>query len=178
MVRIEIIAASLIMVAVVGSLAVITINPIPNPVSTTTITTTTASSFFSSSTTTTSTTSSVTTSYSNSGQGIANGTINIGPLQPTCAINSTKGPPPSSIAYIEAIITSPTGDSIRVPLDWSVYAKCEAVGKFHIALPPGSYSLDLNSCIYLSCKDSLPKGFVVSPNKITVVNVSIDTGIR
>ncbi len=178
MVRLEVVLAAFIVAAVVGSLAVITVNPVPASTATSSTTTTTASTSVSTTSTTTSTVSSTSSSSTGQISGIANGTISIGPLQPVCLVNSTKGPPPSDIASIEAVITSSSGGILHVPLNWSVYAKCEADGQFRVALQPGSYSLDLSSCTYMGCKNSLPKEFTVYPNLVTTVDVSIDTGIR
>ena len=127
---------------------------------------------------TTTTTSASSTSTSTQGLGIANGTISIGPLRPVCLVNSTAGPAPSNIASIQVVATSDSGRTTYLPVDWSLYAQCEARGQFQAALQPGNYTLDLSSCTFLGCKNSLPKAFVIEPDRVTIIDISIDTGIR
>jgi hypothetical protein len=127
---------------------------------------------------TTTTTTSTSSSTSSQGQGIVNGTISIGPLRPVCLVNSSVGPAPSNIASIQVVITSASGRTTLVPVNWSMYAQCEGVGQFQVALQPGNYSLDLSSCTFMGCKNSLPKAFVINSNRVTTIVISIDTGIR
>ncbi len=132
----------------------------------------------SSTSSTTTTTSTAISSTSSLGQGIANGTISIGPLQPVCLANSSVGPAPTNIASIQVLITSDSGRTTYVPINWSEYSQCEARGQFQVALQSGDYTLDLSSCTFLGCERSLPRAFLVNPNGVTTVDVLIDTGIR
>lgn len=162
--RFESLVTVLIVAAIVGGMAVISLNPAAGP-------------SFSVSTTSTSSVSGCTTTSAGPGKGFLNGTVSMGSLRPVCQVNSSSGPVPSYIASIQAVVTSKSGNAVHIPIDWSLSGGCEAIGNFKAALDPGSYSLNLSSCSFMGCKAALPKAFVILPERTTSVQVVIETGI-
>ncbi len=151
--RFESLVTVLIVAAIVGGVGLISLNP------------TTGTSFSGSTTT------------SAVGTGVLNGTVSVGSLRPVCQVNSTSGPVPSYIASIQAVVTSRSGYTVYIPIDWALFGGCEAIGNFKAALYPGSYTLNLNSCTFMGCKAALPKTFSVLPDRTTNVQVMVETGI-
>ncbi|MDV3293632.1 MAG: hypothetical protein LYZ70_05125 [Nitrososphaerales archaeon] len=161
--RFESLFTVLIVAAIVGGMAVISLNPTAGP-------------SFSVSTTSTSSVS-VTTSNAGLGKGFLNGTVGIGSLRPVCQVNSSSSPVPNYIASMQAVVTSRARNAVYVPIDWSLFGGCEAIGSFKATLDPGSYTLNLNSCSFMGCKAALPKTFTILPDRTTNVEVMIETGI-
>jgi hypothetical protein len=131
------------------------------------------------STNTTTTTSASSSSTATTLPSQTNGTlyaiIDVGPIEPVCRVNSTTGPAPS-YSSIELIITS-SGTNQEVPLVW-LSNSCDAFTSAHVSLLAGAYTLNLTSCNYMGCSNSLPRGFAIANGQTTTVQVSVDTGIR
>jgi hypothetical protein len=131
----------------------------------------------SSNTTTTSvSSSSMTTTLPSQTNGTLYAIIDVGPIQPVCRVNSTTGPAPS-YSSIELMITSSSGTNQEVPLIW-LSNSCDAFTSAHVSLVAGAYTLNLTSCNYMGCGNSLPRGFAIANGQTTTVQVSVDTGIR
>jgi hypothetical protein len=102
----------------------------------------------------------------------------IGPTQPVCMANSTVGPAPPQYSSIEAVVTlESSGKALTLPVSW-LSSGCSVSGTLQANLAPGAYSLNLSSCQWMGCSNSLPRSFGVAADQTTIINVSIDTGIR
>ncbi len=123
------------------------------------------------------------TSASSTGTGTGTtGTLqaafDVGPIQPVCRVNATTGPAQSPYSSIQAVVTSqPSGQTVSIPILW-LSNGCSVSGSLQVPLAPGTYSVNLSSCQWMGCSNSLPKSFTVTTGQSTTVNVSIDTGIR
>jgi len=51
-------------------------------------------------------------------------------------------------------------------------------GSFDVAVPAGSYTVDLSDCVFLTCDQVLPKAIVVEAGETATLEIDIDTGIR
>lgn len=110
--------------------------------------------------------------------GTLEASFSVGPTQPVCSVNATRGPAPSSYSSIQAIVTpSGSGQAATFPTAWTSTG-CEVLGSVQASLAPGSYSLSLSSCTFMGCSSALPRSFVIAAGQSTSIDVSIDTGIR
>lgn len=118
------------------------------------------------------------TSTATGSAGTLDASFSVGPTQPVCSANATKGPAPSSYSSIKAVVTpSGPGQAATFPISWTSTG-CEVTGSFQASLAPGSYSLSLSSCTFMGCSSALPRSFVIAAGQSTSIYVSIDTGIR
>ena len=62
--------------------------------------------------------------------------------------------------------------------DITQYPRMNFEGEFELEVPAGKYTLTLEPCDYLSCKNEFPKEVIVEENKTTNLEINIDTGIR
>lgn len=99
------------------------------------------------------------------------GSVTIGNVSPVCSVTGsvpTTGP--------SLLITSSTGKTQVVSLNWTLQDRCELIAPFHVTLSRGAYSLNLSSCSYMGCR-VLPITVVVLPGIFTPVRINIVTGI-
>ncbi|MDG6901674.1 MAG: hypothetical protein JRM80_06900 [Nitrososphaerota archaeon] len=128
------------------------------------------------STTYTTTTGSTSTTVPPAGEGTLSANFDVGPIQPVCRANSTVEPDPS-LSQNELVIIAPSGLNRTIALYWQSNG-CDAFSSAEVSLAPGSYALTLSNCEFMGCRSALPKSFSIVAGRTTVVNVSIDTGIR
>ncbi len=123
-------------------------------------------------------TSSSSTGAGSGSTGTLEASFSVGPTQPVCSANATRGPAPSSYSSIEAVVTpSGSGQTANFPIAWTSTG-CEVLGSLQAPLASGSYSLSLSSCTFMGCSSALPRSFVIAAGQSTSIDVSIDTGIR
>ncbi len=129
--------------------------------------------------TTTNTSSSASSSATGAGtKGTLEATFEIGPIQPVCMANATVGPAPSQYSSIAAVVTSQSsGQALTFPVSW-LSNGCSVSGSLEASLAPGAYTINLSSCQFMGCGRALPKSFVVAAGQPTLLDVSLDTGIR
>ena len=126
----------------------------------------------------TSSISSSSTSAAAGSTGTLEANFSVGPTQPVCSVNATKGPAPSSYSSIEAVVTpSGAAQAATFQIAWTSTG-CEVLGSLQASLAPGSYTLSLSSCPWMGCSSALPRSFAIVAGQSTSVYVSIDTGIR
>ena len=99
--------------------------------------------------------------------GIIEGTISIGPL---CPVEPCQMPQ-SNIYTSKAVVLQPL-------LGSSIYISLKYDGGYHASVPAGTYNMNLTNCTYIGCARVLPKSVKIKPFSTTVINISIDTGIR
>lgn len=134
--------------------------------------------------TTTSTTSSAPTTTINStstANGLLKGTISIGPLCPVERANGSPCGNNNSAIYTSRNVVLTAYSLPGAPYRNVTYTLAiSANGTFGGYLKAGSYLLNVTNCTfsYLSCHESLPKTVYITPHATTIVNISIDTGIR
>lgn len=58
------------------------------------------------------------------------------------------------------------------------YPRLNSEGTFELEVPAGKYTLTLEPCNWLGCKNQFPKEIVIEENKTTNLEINIDTGIR
>jgi hypothetical protein len=98
--------------------------------------------------------------------GTVQGQVKIGPLCPQEPCNKVQNLTGYSLAF-----TSNGKDFSYAPLS--------ADGNFSIRLKVGSYTVTMApSCQWMGCSREFPKSVTVAVNGTTVLNISIDTGIR
>lgn len=99
--------------------------------------------------------------------GTLTGTVNIGPL---CPVEPCSNPPPDIYSSRQLILHPQYGQQILIPL--------RADGSFQAKVRAGTYTVDLTNCTFLGCKNSLPLTVTIEGSQTTILNISIDTGIR
>lgn len=118
------------------------------------------------------------TATSSSGQieqktsGTLQGHVTIGPLQPVARVDEpTPVVPPEVYAARQIVVFATDGQAeiARVPIGPD--------GTYQVALPPGSYVVDINRAGIDSSKD-LPAKVQIVAGQTTTLDVDIDTGIR
>lgn len=98
--------------------------------------------------------------------GTVQGQVKIGPLCPVEPCDKVQNLTGYSLAF-----TSNGKDFSYAPLS--------ADGNFSIRLKVGSYTVTMApSCQWMGCSREFPKSVTVAVNGTTVLNISIDTGIR
>jgi hypothetical protein len=109
------------------------------------------------------------------------GNVSVGPVYPACSVNASPGPPPTFYNHVQLLVTPSTGLPLTVPLNWVLLEGCWVNATFKIGLTPGVYSITLTTCISqtnsFGCQ-GVPVTAVVSSGAWTLVEISVDTGIR
>lgn len=100
-------------------------------------------------------------------QGIISGKLSIGPL---CPVEPCPNPQPDIYSSREIILQPKVGNPIRISISTD--------GTFQAKVNADTYAVDLTNCVFLGCKSILPKVVTVESNKVTRLDVNIDTGIR
>lgn len=108
------------------------------------------------------------TSYSSpQGDGIVSGVVRIGPL---CPVEPCPSPTPDVYSSREVILQPQFGEPISINLD--------SKGNFQAQVRTGRYSVTLTDCAFLGCDHALPIVVNIEPNKVAMLEIEIDTGIR
>jgi len=98
--------------------------------------------------------------------GTVQGQVKIGPLCPQEPCNKVQNLTGSSLAFTS------NGKDFN-------YAPLSADENFSIILKVGTYTVTMvPSCQWMGCSHEFPKNVTVAVNKTTILNISIDTGIR
>ena len=104
--------------------------------------------------------------------GIVRGTVTIGPLSPVSRVGVPEPTPrPDMFAARKIVLYESNGETLIAEIDIG------PTGDYEYSLPRGEYVLDINR-IGVDSADGLPRSITVSSDQTTVVDVSIDTGIR
>jgi hypothetical protein len=105
-------------------------------------------------------------------EGILTGHVSIGPLQPAVQVGMPE-PTPNAQVYAtrQIVIFDERGrkEIARAPIN--------AQGMYEIALPAGTYSVDINHS-GIDFAKGFPALVEINPYEVTRLDVSIDTGIR
>lgn len=100
-------------------------------------------------------------------QGVISGQVTIGPL---CPVEPCANPRPDIYSSREIILQPQFGNPIHIKLNPN--------GSFQAEVNSGTYTLNLTGCMFLGCKNALPITVTIESNKVTRVDITIDTGIR
>jgi hypothetical protein len=101
------------------------------------------------------------------GTGTVSGTISVGPLCPVEPCTNPNNP------YVGLnVIISDAAAVIRA-------VEVADGGSYSATIPVGNYEITLQPCQWLGCQHgTLPEHVTVQVDETTVLNISIDTGIR
>lgn len=102
--------------------------------------------------------------------GILEGSVSIGPCCPVEQVNSTCCSPDTYTSRSLVLTQSFFSPATYVPLS--------ADGSFDSNVAQGTYSVTLTNCLYLGCLRTFPQKVMIYAGRTTILNVSIDTGIR
>jgi hypothetical protein len=105
-------------------------------------------------------------------EGILKGHVSIGPLQPAIQEGVPEPTPnPEMYAARKIVIFDQRGrkEIARASID--------AAGNYEIALPAGTYVVDINHS-GIDFAKGLPAQVEIRPNEVTYLDIAIDTGIR
>jgi len=105
-------------------------------------------------------------------EGILKGHVSIGPLQPAIQEGLPEPTPnPEMYAARKIVIFDQRGrkEIARASID--------AAGNYEIALPAGTYVVDINYS-GIDFAKGLPAQVEIRPNEVTYLDIAIDTGIR
>ncbi len=80
-------------------------------------------------------------------------------------------PRPEVFSARKIVVYEPDGETLIVQIDIG------PTGEYNLGLPPGEYVIDINR-IGVDFADGFPRVITVSSDQVTIVDVSIDTGIR
>ena len=104
--------------------------------------------------------------------GILEGQVSIGPLVPAVQVGEEyPTPAPEVYAAREIVVYKKNGKTEFTRLE------INATGWYQGKLPVGTYVIDINR-IGIDSADNLPLEIEITNNRITTVNIDIDTGIR
>ena len=105
-------------------------------------------------------------------EGILNGHVSIGPLQPAIREGVPEPTPnPEVYAARQIVIFDQSG---RKEI---ARASINAAGDYEIALPAGTYVVDINHS-GIDLAKGLPAQVEIRPNEVALLDIAIDTGIR
>lgn len=105
-------------------------------------------------------------------EGILKGHVSIGPLQPAIREGVPEPTPnPEMYAARQIVIFDQRG---RKEI---ARASINAAGDYEIALPAGTYVVDINYS-GIDFAKGLPAQVEIRPNEVTYLDIAIDTGIR
>jgi hypothetical protein len=99
--------------------------------------------------------------------GTLTGRVRIGPL---CPVEPCPQPTPDVYSSRRLLLTRKDGLRNEAPL--------HSDGSFQAVLAAGVYAVDLSDCVYLGCRQALPKQVTIESGKVTTLEIDIDTGIR
>jgi hypothetical protein len=105
-------------------------------------------------------------------EGILKGYVSIGPLQPAIQEGMPEPTPnPEVYAARQIVIFDQSGrkEIARASINFA--------GDYEIALPAGTYVVDINHS-GIDFAKGLPAQVEIRPNEVTLLDIAIDTGIR
>ena len=105
-------------------------------------------------------------------EGILKGHVSIGPLQPAIQEGMPEPTPnPEVYAARQIVIFDQSGrkEIARASINFA--------GDYEIALPAGTYVVDINHS-GIDFAKGLPAQVEIRPNEVTLLDIAIDTGIR
>lgn len=103
--------------------------------------------------------------------GFLEGHVNIGPLSPVQRAGETPVVPPEAYAARQIVVYKEDGKT-KV-----VQPKIDDRGNYRVTLAPGVYVVDM-ARTGIDRAAGLPAKITIESDKTTVVDISIDTGIR
>jgi hypothetical protein len=108
--------------------------------------------------------------------GIVSGFVLVGPAQPVC---STNGCETINMSGYSLVFVYNCDKSNPCPMI-AFAAKLASNGSYSLELPAGNFTaVSLSpTCSWLGCPRSFPSPFMVVAGETTVLNITIDTGIR
>ena len=104
--------------------------------------------------------------------GTLEGQVTIGPLQPAHQVGEVEPTPaPEVYAAREIFVYNENGKTVftRVSIGPN--------GSYRTELPVGFYVVDINR-IGIDMAEGLPRKIEITPQSVTILDISIDTGIR
>ncbi len=105
-------------------------------------------------------------------KGILKGHVSIGPIQPAIQEGVPEPTPnPEMYAARQIVIFDQRGRKEVAR------ASINAAGDYEIALPAGTYVVDINHS-GIDFAKGLPAQVEIRPNEVTLLDIDIDTGIR
>ncbi|MDG6990517.1 MAG: hypothetical protein JRM99_03740 [Nitrososphaerota archaeon] len=104
--------------------------------------------------------------------GTVEGVVSVGPAQPVCGAGMSCNVNMSGYS----LIFTPDCSGLCSPL--SRVAPLQADGSYSIALAAGKYTVSMDSCSWMGCSSALPRTVSVTAGEITLLNITIDMGIR
>ena len=104
-------------------------------------------------------------------QGTISGKISIGPL---CPVEPCYSYHNANVYLGRSIILNSQTKTYAAP----IYIPLNADGSFRLQVPADTYIVNLNPCYELGCRTAFPRTALVTANTESVLNISIDTGIR
>jgi hypothetical protein len=108
----------------------------------------------------------------NEPDGTVRGTVTIGPLSPVSRVGVPDPTPrPEVFSARKIVVYESDGETLIVQVDIG------PTGKYDLSLPPGEYVIDINRN-GVDFADGFPRSITVPSDQVTIVDVSIDTGIR
>jgi hypothetical protein len=103
-------------------------------------------------------------------EGYLEGFVTIGPICPVEQVNVTCPVPPSAYEARKIVISTVEAQVITL-------VDLDSNGFYHVALAPDTYTVDINH-VGMDHSPDVPTAVTIIEGKITVLNISIDTGIR
>ena len=104
--------------------------------------------------------------------GTVEGVVSVGPSQPVCRAGESCDVNMSGYS----LVFTPDCTGLCSALSRAV--PLESDGHFSVTLPVRKYVVSMDSCEWIGCSAALPRTVSLSAGKTTLLNISIDTGIR
>ncbi len=102
-----------------------------------------------------------------SAEGVVKGKVSIGPL---CPVEPCPDSQRDVYSSREVVLQPRSGSVTRIRL--------RSDGGFESKVALGAYTVSLTDCFFLGCSRALPRVVTVEADKVTQLDISIDTGIR
>jgi hypothetical protein len=108
-------------------------------------------------------------SMQQTGVGVIEGTVSIGPWTPVEPPGGSH-PPPEVYTSRSIVLEGPMLQRVEITMN--------GTGYFQATVKAGTYQLDMTNCTFLGCSRVLPMTVRVDPGGTTKLEINIDTGIR
>jgi hypothetical protein len=102
--------------------------------------------------------------------GYLEGYVTIGPICPVEQINVTCPVPPAAYDARKVVVSTEEAEVVNV-------VDIDNTGFYHVALAPDTYIVDINH-VGMDHSMDVPTAVTIIEGRTTVLNISIDTGIR
>jgi hypothetical protein len=102
--------------------------------------------------------------------GFLEGFVTIGPICPVEQINVTCPVPPSAYEARKIVLSTEEAQVVTI-------VDIDSTGFYHTSLAPDTYIVDINH-IGMDHSTDVPTAVTIIAGQTTVLNISIDTGIR